>query len=125
MRKTAYDLPKEADLMGSMEIINMAMDEVHNVDTIMGEITSIEDELKGLAIETDLAAQARGNEVSESRLGRSPEEAVGTEFQQAFGRRPISRVPSISNRCLPMCGRRSDEKWKCESINRSNRGDES
>ena len=47
----------EADLMGSMEIINMAMGEVHNVDAIMGEIGAIEDELKGLAIETDLAAQ--------------------------------------------------------------------
>jgi len=31
--------------------------EIFYVDSIMGEITSIEDELKGLAIETDLAAQ--------------------------------------------------------------------
>lgn len=57
LTKSAHDLPKEADLMGSMEIIKTAMGEVHNVDAIMGEITSIEDELKGLAIETDLAAQ--------------------------------------------------------------------
>ncbi|MCK4613976.1 MAG: hypothetical protein KAU14_04160 [Thermoplasmata archaeon] len=57
LTETAFELPKEADLMGSMNIINTAMGEVHNVDAIMGEITTIEDELKGLAIETDLAAQ--------------------------------------------------------------------
>jgi len=57
LTETALDLPKEADLMGTMSIINTVMGEVHNVDVIMGEIGAIEDELKGLAIETDLAAQ--------------------------------------------------------------------
>ena len=55
--ETAHDLPKEADLMGTISIINTAMGEVHNVDAIMAEVTTIEDELKGLAIETDLTAQ--------------------------------------------------------------------
>ena len=55
--ESAYDLPKEADLLNSMEIINVAIGEVHNVENIIGEIVSIENELKGLAIETDLAAQ--------------------------------------------------------------------
>jgi len=54
--ETAYDLPKEADLVGTMQVINMAMDEMHDVNSFMGEITTIEDELKGLSVEIDRAA---------------------------------------------------------------------
>ena len=55
--ETAYELPKEADLMGSMSIVSAAMGEVHNVDAIMNELTGIEEEIKGLAVETELATQ--------------------------------------------------------------------
>ncbi len=55
--ETAYELPGEAELVGSMSAINAAMDEVHNVDAIMGEVATIEDELKGLAVETGIAAE--------------------------------------------------------------------
>ena len=57
LTETAYELPKEADLMGSMSIVSAAMGEVHNVDAIMNELTGIEDEIKGLAVETELASQ--------------------------------------------------------------------